>query len=145
MRDHVVMEQLQIGSTEFAIAAPPHSVLGERIDDNVVVLGAAAGMDAHFGAQGAALHQRALAISDCVLHQNCIGQIPMNAGEILETELIGAVPAVSHARFHHLKPPLWPLTAAPSQLLVRRLDWPFLGSLELPERPLLRTNSPQQA
>ena len=74
MRDHVVMEQLEIGSTEFAIAAPPHSVLGERIDDNVLVLGAAAGMDARFGAQGAALHQRALAISDRVLHQTVSGR-----------------------------------------------------------------------
>jgi hypothetical protein len=51
----------------------------------------------------------------------------MNAGETLETEFVGAVPAVPHARLHHLKPPLWPLTAAPSQLLVRRLDCRFFA------------------
>src|SRR3974377_627228 len=126
MRDHVVIEQLEIGSTEFAIAAPPPSGLGERADDEVLVLGPAAGMDAGLGAEGAALHQRALAISDRVLHQNGVGQIPMNAGETLETELIGTVRAVPHTRFPHLKPPLWPLAAAASRLLVRRLDWPLL-------------------
>src|SRR6516225_10722711 len=132
MRDHVVIEQLEIGTTEFAIAAPPHSVLGEQIDDNVFVLGAAAGMDAGLGAEGAALHQRALAISDCVLHQNGVGQIPNNAGETLETELIGTVRAVPHTHFHHLKPPLWPLAAAASRLLVRRLDWPLLVPFLVP-------------
>src|SRR5262249_45106321 len=88
-------------------------------------------MDAGLGAEGAALHERAFAISDCVLHQDGVGQIPMNAGEILETELIGAIGAVPHTRFHHLKPPLWPLGAATSRLLVCRLDrrffWRFLA------------------
>jgi hypothetical protein len=116
MRDHVVIEQLEIGLIEFAIAAPPHRIFGERVDDNVFVLGAAAGMDTGLGAEGATLHERAFAISDCVLHQNGVRQIPMNAGETLETELIDAVRAVSHTRFHHLKPPLWPLGAAASRL-----------------------------
>src|SRR6516165_5514484 len=113
MRDHVVVEQLEIRLAEFAIAAPPHRILGERVDDNVFVLGAAAGMDAGLGAEGAALHERAFTISDRVLHQNGVGQIPMSAGEILETEFIGAIRAVPHTRFYHLKPPLWPLTRLP--------------------------------
>src|SRR5215472_13869812 len=100
MRDHVVIEQLEISLTEVAIAAPPNRILGERVDDNVFVLRAAAGMDAGLGAEGTALHERAFAISDRMLHQNGVGQIPMNAGETLETELVGTVRAVPHTRFH---------------------------------------------
>src|ERR1700739_5718 len=112
MRDHVVVEQLEIGLAEFPVAAPPHRVFGKRVDDDVLVFGAATGMDAGLGAEGTALHERAFAISDGVLHQNGVGQIPMNAGEILKTELVGALPGVPHTRFHHLKPPLWPPGAA---------------------------------
>src|SRR6516165_11819444 len=132
MRDHVVIEQLEIGLAELAIAVPPYAVLGERIDDDMLVLGAAAGMDGGLGAEGAALHQRTFAISDRVLHQDGVGQIPMSAGEIPETELIGTVRAVPHTRFHHLKPPLWPLAAAASRLLLRRFDWPFLVPFLVP-------------
>src|SRR6516162_2334203 len=126
MRDHVVIEQLEIGLAELAIAVPPYAVLGQRIDDDMLVLRAAAGMHAGLRAKRAALHQRAFSVSDRVLHQNGVGQIPMNAGETLETELIGTVRAVPHTRFHHLKPPLWPLAAAASRLFLRRFDWPFL-------------------
>src|SRR5262249_10025948 len=122
MRDHVVVEQLEIGLAEFAIAAPPHRILGERVDDNVFVLRAAASMDTGLGAEGAALHERAFAISDRVLYQNGVGQIPMNAGEIVETELVGTIRAVPHTSFHHLKPPLWPLGRLHPGYLVRRLD-----------------------
>ena len=103
MRDHVVIEQLEIGLIEFAIAAPPHRILGERVDDNVLVLGAAAGMDTGLGAEGAALHQCTFAASDRVLDQNGVRQIPMNAGEVFETEFISAVRAVPHARFLHVE------------------------------------------
>src|SRR5215469_4699489 len=126
MRDHVVVEQLEVGAAELAIAVPPHRVLGEGIDDDVLVFGAAAGVGAGLGAEGAALHQRSFAVSDCVLHQNGVGQIPMNTGEIFETEFVDAIGAVPHTRFH-LKPPLWPLAAAASRLLLRRLDCRFLA------------------
>ena len=102
MRDHVVIEQLEIGLAELAIAVPPYAVLGQRIDDDMLVLGAAAAMHAGLRAKRAALHQRAFVISDRVLHQDGVGQILMSAGEILETELIGAIRAVPHTRFHHL-------------------------------------------
>src|SRR6516225_142970 len=149
MRDHVVMEQLEVRLAEFAIAAPPHRILGERVDDNVFVLRAAAGMDAGLGAEGAALHERAFTISDRVLHQNGVGQIPMSAGEILETELIGAIRAVPHTRFYHLKPPLWPLGAAASRLLACRLDrrfsWRFLAPQgAAPSGRPLCTNPPRR-
>src|SRR5215469_3458165 len=137
MRDHIVIEQLEVGAAEFAIAVPPHRVLGERVDDNVFILGAAAGVGARLGTEGAALHQRAFAASDRVLHQNGVGQIPMNAGEIFETEFVGAVGAVPHARFH-LKPPLWPPAAAASR---RSPFCRFLGPLRAARAaaPPLRT------
>src|SRR5215472_8130857 len=149
MRDHVVIEQLEISLTEVAIAAPPNRILGERVDDNVFVLRAAAGMDAGLGAEGAALHERAFTISHRVLHQNGVGQIPMSAGEILETELIGAIRAVPHTRFYHLKPPLWPLGAAASRLLACRLDrrfsWRFLAPQgAAPSGRPLCTNPPRR-
>ena len=123
MRDHVVIEQLKIGATEFAIAVPPHRFFGERIDDDVLVLGAAAGVGAGLGAEGAALNQRAFAVSDRVLHQNGVGQIPMDAGEIFETELLGAIGAIPHTRFH--------LSLRFALALAGR----FLAPAELPERP----------
>src|SRR6516165_2132681 len=150
MRDHVVIEQLEIGLAELAIAVPPYAVLGQRIDDDMLVLGAAAAMHAGLRAKRAALHERTFAISDRVLHQDGVGQIPMSAGEILETELIGTVRAVPHARFHHLKPALaacrgcLPAFVTPFRLAVscRRLlspfSWPFwllLAYMGLPERP----------
>jgi hypothetical protein len=127
------MEQLEIGLAEFSVAAPPHRVFGKRVDDNVFVFGAATGMDAGLGAEGTALHERAFAISDRVLHQDGVGQIPMNAGEILETELISAIGAVPHTRFHHLKPPLWPLVP-PGYWFVGLIAVSWLPA-ERPERP----------
>ena len=71
----------------------------------------------------AALNQRAFAVSDRVLHQNGVGQIPMDAGEIFETELLGAIGAIPHTRFHlSLRFPL-------------ALAGRFLAPAELPERP----------
>src|SRR6516225_8999407 len=149
MRDHVVIEQLEIGLAELAIAVPPYAVLGQRIDDDMLVLGAAAAMHAGLRAKRAALHQRAFAISDRVLHQDGVGQIPMSAGEVLETELIGAISAVPHTRFYHLKSPLWPLGAAASRLLACRLDRRFSWRFLAPQRAApsgrpLCTNPPRR-
>src|SRR5438477_7445402 len=115
MGDHIVVKQLKIFGGELAIAVPPNAILGQRVGNGEFVLRAAAGMDAGLGAEGAAMHKRALAVSDRVLHQNGVEQIPMNAGEVLEAEFIGAVRAVPHTRclhpslrFYRLpRPPFW--------------------------------------
>ena len=102
MRDHVVVEQLEIfGLASLRLPSHHTRVLGQRVDDCVFVFRAAAGVDASLGAERAALHERAFAVCDRVLHQNGVGQIPMNAGEVLEAEFVGAVHAVPHARFLH--------------------------------------------
>ena len=56
MRDEIVVQQLEVRLAELAVAVPPDRVLGQRIDDGMLVLGAAAGMDAGLGAERAALH-----------------------------------------------------------------------------------------
>ena len=101
MRDHIVVEQLEIGLAELAVAVPPDGVFGQRIDDGVLVLGAAPGMHAGLGAKRAALDQRALAVPDRMLDQDRVGQIPVHAGEVFEAEFVGAVRAVPHSRFLH--------------------------------------------
>ena len=40
MRDEIVVEQLEVRLGELAVAVPPDRVLGQRIDDGVLVLGA---------------------------------------------------------------------------------------------------------
>src|SRR6266566_1164778 len=101
MGDHIVVKQLEIFGGELAIAVPPNAIFGQRVGNGVFVLRAAAGMDAGLGAEGAAVHERALAVCDRVLHQNGVEQIPTNASEVLEAEFIGAVRAVPHTRFLH--------------------------------------------
>src|ERR1700730_4003116 len=106
MREHVVVEQREVSLTELAVAVPPHAVFGQRVDDGVLVLRAAAGMHAGLGAKGAAMNEVALAIPDGVLNEPGVGQIPMDAGEFLEAEAVGTVSAVPDTRFLHLTPPL---------------------------------------
>ena len=106
MRDHIVVEQFEIGLAELAVAVPPDGVFGQRIDDGVLVLGASPSMHAGFGAKRAALDQRAFAVPDRMLDQDRIGQIPVHAGEVFKAEFVGAVRAVPHTRFLHAKPPL---------------------------------------
>src|SRR5260370_40169246 len=101
MCDHVVVKQLEIFWGELAITVPPNAIFGQCIGDGVFVLRAASGMDTGLGAEGAAMYERALAVSDRELHQNGVEQVPMNASEVLEAEFIGAVRAVPHTRFLH--------------------------------------------
>src|SRR5262249_27347709 len=71
------------------------------IDDGMLVLGAAPGMDAGLRAQRAALHDRCLARPDRVLVEIGRGQIPMDRSQILEAKFIGAIGAVAKTGFLH--------------------------------------------
>ena len=55
--DEIVEQIVELFFALFAVAVPPHGVLGGRIDDRMFVLGRAAGVMAGFGAERAALHQ----------------------------------------------------------------------------------------
>ena len=106
MRDEVVIQQLEIGLAELAVAVPPDGVLGERIDDRVLVLGAASGMGAGLGAERAARDDGGFARADRVLVEMRGGEIPVDRGKILKAKSIGAVGAVAQTRFLHGRPPL---------------------------------------
>ena len=86
MRDEIVIQQLEIAWLSLRLPSHQTRVLGQRIDDRVLVLGAAAGMDAGLGAQRAALHDGGLARADGVLVERGRGEIPVDRGEILEAE-----------------------------------------------------------
>src|SRR5580704_5150080 len=57
---------------------------------------------AGFGAERAAVDERALVVGDGVLDQHGVGQVPVDAGEIFKAEFVGAVGAVPRTRFLHL-------------------------------------------
>ena len=104
MRDEIVVEQLEVGLGDLAIAVPPDGVLGQRVDDGVLILGRATGMHAGLRADRAALDQRRLPCCDGVLIERRRGQIPMHRAQPLEAEFIGAVGAVPQTRFLHESP-----------------------------------------
>src|SRR5580704_7468818 len=58
---------------------------------------------AGLGAERAALNQPAFAVADGMFDQERVGQIPANLGEILKSELVGAVSTVPQPRFLHLR------------------------------------------
>jgi hypothetical protein len=47
------------------------------------------------------MNHRALVAGDRMLDQSRVGQIPIDPGEILEAEFVGAVSAVPQTRFLH--------------------------------------------
>src|SRR6185369_12976744 len=104
MRDEIVIEQLEVGLGDLAIAIPPDGVLGQRVDDGVLVLGRATGVHAGLRADRAALDQGGLPCCDGAFVERGRGQIPMYLAQALEAEFIGAVGAIPQARFLHESP-----------------------------------------
>ena len=99
-----VGEQIvEIFLRHLAIAVPPHRILGERVDDGVLVLGRTAGVVAGLGAERAAFDERGFAGGDGMLVKRRLGQVPVDRGELFEAEFVGAIGAVPHTRFLHAK------------------------------------------
>src|SRR5262249_19401712 len=100
---------------ELSVAVPPDRVLGRGVDDGMLVLGRAAGVDAGFRAERPALHDRGFAVGDGVLVKLGRIEIPVHRGEIFEAELVGAVGTVAQTRFLHERPPTThPAAAGPT-------------------------------
>ncbi len=57
-------------------------LLGLRVGDDELVLGAAAGVNAGLGAECAALDEEAFAVGNRMLGQDRVGQIPVNRCKI---------------------------------------------------------------
>ena len=64
--NEIVEQQLKFFRRQTAVFLPPNRLLGLGVGDDEFVFGAAAGMDPGFGAECAALNQRAFAIGDRV-------------------------------------------------------------------------------
>jgi hypothetical protein len=105
VRQEVLVEILEMLFALLAVAVPPDGVLGQRIDNSVLVLRRTAGVMAGFGAERTARDNRSLAVADCVLVQRSIGQIPTQFGEMPEAEFVSSVRVVPHTRFSHANLP----------------------------------------
>src|SRR5262245_25603174 len=105
VREEVVVEDFEVLRRELAVAVPPDALLGERVDDGVLVLRAPARVHAGFRAERAAGDHLSLAARDCVLIERRLSQIPVNGREILQAELVGTVVAVADAGLLHELPP----------------------------------------
>ncbi len=101
MRDQIVVEALEIGLRDLAVAFPPDRAFGQVVDHRVLVLGRAAGMDPGLRAERAAFHQRSLLRRNGMLVKRRGGQIPMDGAEVLESEFVGAVALVPQTGFLH--------------------------------------------
>ena len=105
VRDEVFIKPLEVLRRDLAVAAPPHRVFGERIDDGMLVLGRSAGMGAGFRAQRPAVNDRGFVPDDGALVEERRGVIPVHRREVLEAKSVGAVGAVPQTRFLHERPP----------------------------------------
>ena len=99
--EKILQQVLEVLFVLLAVAVPPHGVFGRRIDHGVLVLRRTASVVSGFGAQRAAGDDGRLAVADGVLVERGFGQVPIDAGEILEAEFVGSIGAVSHTRFLH--------------------------------------------
>src|SRR5919198_3500285 len=105
MGDEVVVESLEFFRRDLAIAAPPHRVFGQRINNRMLVFGGAAGVSTRFRAQRTALHHRGLVRRHRVLVEHWCGVIPVDRLEVLEAKSVGAIRAVPQPSFLHERPP----------------------------------------
>ncbi len=128
VRDEILVEALEVLLADLAVALPPDRALGERVDDGVLVLRAAAGMDAGLRADRAALHDRGLAGRDGMLVERRRIEIPVDRSQVLESEFVGAVGAVPQSRFLHDQPPPRRPAAAGTLPICRVLAAPRLAA-----------------
>ena len=78
----VGQQRVEVLLRHLAVAVPPHRILGERVDDGVLVLRRAAGVMAGLGAQRAAGDHLGLSRRDGMLIELGFGEIPVHFGKI---------------------------------------------------------------
>src|SRR5262245_31027654 len=99
MRDEVGMQLVELSLAELAVCLPPDAVLGQCVDDGVLVLRTAAGVAAGFRAQRTALGEGGLAAFDGMLVEHRLQQVPMDGGKSAKAELVGALCAIAQSGF----------------------------------------------
>src|SRR5215813_1223642 len=72
----ILVQQFELGRGQLAVLFPPDGLFGVLVADDELVLGAAAGVDAGFGAQRAALDQMGFAVGKRMFVKRSFGQIP---------------------------------------------------------------------
>src|SRR6266436_2433031 len=78
----ILVQQFELGRGELAVLFPPDGLLGVLVADNELVLGAATGVDAGFGAQGAALDQMGFVVGKRMFVKGSLGQVPMDRSKV---------------------------------------------------------------
>ena len=101
VRDEVVVEPLEVFRRDLTVAVPPDRVLGQRINDRVLVLRGSPGMGSRFRAERTALHDRGFAARDRVLVEQRRSVVPVDRLEVLKAKSVGAVRVVPQTRFLH--------------------------------------------
>ncbi len=116
MGHEVLEEGVELGPGDGAVVLPPHLVLGVGVADDELVLGRAAGMDAGLSDQGAAGGELGLAALQRVLVEARRLQVPVDALEVAQADLVGAERLVEYADVVHAcsswRRPLGPRPAA---------------------------------
>ena len=101
MGKKVLQQLLEVRRGDLAVAVPPHRTFGQVIDDGVLVLGGAPGMDARLGAKRPSFDNSGLAGSDRMLVEHRRGMIPVHGAKTGEAEFVGPAAAVPQAGFLH--------------------------------------------
>ena len=103
--EEIVEQDVELLRRQLAVLLPPDRLLGRLVANDVLVLRRAAGVDTGLGAECAALDDVALVPANRVLIELLGRQIPMDAGQILQAELVRAMGAIPKTRLFHARPP----------------------------------------
>src|SRR5215467_645851 len=88
-------QQFELGRGQLAVLLPPYRFFGVLVADDELVLGAATGVDAGFGAKCPALNQISFAVRKRMLVKRRLGQIPVDSSKTRKPKPVGAMGAVA--------------------------------------------------
>ncbi len=91
----VLMQEIELRRCQLAVLFPPNGLLGVLVADDEFIFGAAAGVDAGFGAQRPTLDQLGFMVRERVLVKRWRGQVPMDGRKVLKAEFVGTMSAIS--------------------------------------------------
>jgi hypothetical protein len=83
------------------VVVPPHGIAGQIVANDVFVLGAAARVDAGFGAECTTRREFGFTASEGEFIEFGLKQIPVNCMQLLEAELVRSTLRISETLFQH--------------------------------------------
>src|SRR5262249_6958307 len=78
----ILVQQFELGRGQLAVFLPPDGLFAVLVANDELVLGAAAGVDASFGAQRAALDQMDFVVRERMFVKGRFGQVPVDRSKI---------------------------------------------------------------